>query len=163
MRVGTSATRVYGEVNSQNANPVVNTRLPPQAFQSCKIHRITDEATLKQPVPIRAALIGSDRCEAEGISVRAAAPVLALCRSLVAAGHDPRQPLHAYRGNVLALRVRSIGEGVQLAIGGDGIGFRRRHGPPGASYLFCQTGRGLTQASPSHDQISPNVKSDRSG
>jgi len=46
----------------------------------------------KQPVPIRAALIGSDRCEAGGISVCAAAPVLALCRTL-AAGHDPGRPL----------------------------------------------------------------------
>jgi hypothetical protein len=105
---------------------VVNTRLPPQAFQSCKIHRNTDGATLKQPVPIRAGLIGSDRCEAEGISVCTAAPVLALCRKLVAAGHDPQRPLHAYRGNVLALRVRSIGEGAQFAIAGDGVGFRRR-------------------------------------
>ena len=69
---------------------------------------------------------GSDRCEAEGISVRAAAPVLALCRKLVTAGHDPERPLHAYRGNVLALRVRSIGEGAQLAIAGYGVGFRRR-------------------------------------
>ena len=77
-------------------------------------------------MPIRAVLIGSDRCEAEGISVRAAAPVLALCRKLVTAGHDPERPLHAYRGNVLALRVRSIGEGAQLAIAGDGVGFRRR-------------------------------------
>jgi hypothetical protein len=80
----------------------------------------------KQPVLIRAGLIGSDRCEAGGISVCAAAPVLALCRKLVSAGHDPRRPLHTYRGNVLALRVRSIGEGAQLAIAGDGVGFRRR-------------------------------------
>jgi hypothetical protein len=80
----------------------------------------------KQPAPIRAALIGSDRCEAGGISVCAAAPVLALCRKLVSAGHDPRRPLHAYRGNVLALRVGSISEGAQLAIAGDGVGFRRR-------------------------------------
>src|SRR5262249_41032893 len=52
---------------SKCGSRVVNTRLPPQAFQSCKIHRNTNGATLKQPVPIRAALIGSDRCEAEGI------------------------------------------------------------------------------------------------
>ena len=78
--------------------------------------------SLKQPVPIRAALIGSDRCEAEGISVCGGAPVLALCRKLVSAGHAPRRPLHAYRGNVLAWRVRSIGEGAQLAIAGDGVG-----------------------------------------
>jgi len=45
---------------------------------------------------------------------------------LVTAGHDPERPLHPYRGNVLALWVRSIGEGAQLAIAGDGVGFRRR-------------------------------------
>jgi hypothetical protein len=111
----------------------VNTPLRPQAFQSRAIHRNTDRATPSQPVPIRAALVGSDHCEAEGISVRAAAPVLALCRKLVAAGHDPGRPLHAYRGNVLALRVRSIGEGAQLAIVGDGVGFRRRKEPLAAS------------------------------
>ena len=104
----------------------MNTSLRPRAFQSRAIHRNTDRATPGQPAPIRAALIGSDRCEAEGISVRAVAPVLALCRKLVTAGHDPERPLHAYRGNVLALRVRSIGEGAQLAIAGDGVGFRRR-------------------------------------
>jgi hypothetical protein len=113
----------------------VNTRPPPQAFQSRRIQRNADRPTPEQCVPIRAALIGSHRCEAEGISVCAAAPVLALCRKLVSAGHDPRRPLHAYRGNVLALRVRSIGEGMQLAIAGDGVGFRRRKGVAAASHM----------------------------
>ena len=39
--------------------------------------------------PIRAELTGSNLCSALGITARAAAPVLALCRQLVAAGHDP--------------------------------------------------------------------------
>jgi hypothetical protein len=51
----------------------------------------------------------------------------------VLAGHDPRRSLHAYRGNVLALRVRSIGEGAQVAIAGDGVGFRRRKEPAAPS------------------------------
>ena len=34
--------------------------------------------------PIRATLVGSDRCDAEGISARGYAPVLDLCRELVA-------------------------------------------------------------------------------
>jgi hypothetical protein len=107
----------------------------------------------KQPVPIRAALIGSDRCEAEGISVCAAAPVLAMCRKLVAAGHDQRRPLHAYRGNVLALRVRSIGEGAELAIAGDGVGFRRRKEPAAASRCdFASPPVVAEQALPSRDQ-----------
>ena len=46
-------------------------------------------------VPIYATLTGANRCEALGIIRRGSAPLLALCRALVAAGHDPRRPLHA--------------------------------------------------------------------
>src|SRR5262249_52486664 len=63
---------------------------------------------------IRAVLIGAGRCEAEGIIAHA--PVLDLCRALIKAGHDPKRALHAYRGEVLALAVRSIGQGAQLAV-----------------------------------------------
>jgi hypothetical protein len=66
--------------------------------------------------PIRAVLIRSDRCEAEGIIAYGYAPVLDLCRALIKAGHDPKRALHAYRGEVLALAVRSIGEGAQLTV-----------------------------------------------
>jgi hypothetical protein len=52
-------------------------------------------------IPIRAEITGFDRCEAEGHAVRAAAPVLALCRRVVEAGYDPATPLHAYRGGTL--------------------------------------------------------------
>ena len=41
--------------------------------------------------PIRAVLIGSDRCEAEGIIAHGYAPVLDLCRALIKAGHDPSE------------------------------------------------------------------------
>jgi hypothetical protein len=61
--------------------------------------------------PVRAAIIGDNTCTAEGITARSHAPVLALCRKLIEAGYDPPRPLHAYRGNTLSLRVRSIGEG----------------------------------------------------
>jgi len=64
--------------------------------------------------PIRAALIGGDHCVALGLKVRAVAPVLALCRKLMDAGYDPALPLHAYRGDTLALKVCSIGEGAHL-------------------------------------------------
>jgi hypothetical protein len=47
--------------------------------------------------PIRATLIGSNCCEALGITARGRTPVLDLCRALLKAGHDPRRPLHAYR------------------------------------------------------------------
>src|SRR6516164_9622984 len=50
-------------------------------------------------------------------------PVLALCRELIAAGHDPSRPLHAYRDGVLALRIRSIGEAARLRVATHGVGF----------------------------------------
>ena len=65
---------------------------------------------------IRADLIGSNACSALGIIAHSHAPVLALCRRLIAAGHDPKKPLEAYRGNTLCLRVRSIGEAAQLTV-----------------------------------------------
>jgi hypothetical protein len=68
--------------------------------------------------------IASNACTALGITARAEAPVLALCRLLVAAGHDPGQPLHAYRGDVLCLKVRSIGEGAQLECNQTGFSVR---------------------------------------
>ena len=74
--------------------------------------------------PIRATLIGSDRCEAEGIVACGYAPVLDLCRELIEAGHDPERALHAYRSGVLALAVRSLGDGAELTVADD------RHGTP---------------------------------
>jgi hypothetical protein len=76
------------------------------------------------PTPIRATLLGSNRCEALGFTGRGHSPVFALCRALVAAGHDPRRPLHAYRGDVLALSISSIGEGAQLTVREDRCGPR---------------------------------------
>jgi hypothetical protein len=76
-------------------------------------------------IPIHATLVGSNRCEALGATARGSTPVLALCRALVTAGHDPRRPLHAYRGDVLALLVRSIGEGACLRVATHGVGFER--------------------------------------
>jgi hypothetical protein len=42
------------------------------------------------------------------------------------AGHDPTTGLEAYRGDVLCLKVRSIGEAAQFEINAYGTGFRRR-------------------------------------
>jgi hypothetical protein len=78
---------------------------------------------------ILAELTGSDRCTALGITVNAYAPVLSLCRQLVAAGHDPAMPLDGYRGGVLALQVRSIGEAAGLDINSKGTGFVRLRSP----------------------------------
>jgi hypothetical protein len=83
--------------------------------------------------PIRATLIGCDRCEVEGYAVRAYAPLPAMCRELVAAGYDPATPLEAYRGDMLCLKARSIGEGANLEINGDGVGLRQHRKPDAAS------------------------------
>ena len=71
---------------------------------------------------IIAELIGSNTCTAAGVTVVDHAPVLALCRALVTAGQDLNRPLHAYRGDVLCLCVRSIGEGARLAVEDDRYG-----------------------------------------
>jgi hypothetical protein len=81
---------------------------------------------------ITARLSGSDICEAEGITVRGNAPVLAMCRELIRAGYDPTRVLEAYRGDILCLRVRSIGEGARLTIEDNKQGtpaLRRWRGP----------------------------------
>jgi hypothetical protein len=77
---------------------------------------------------IRGELISSNFCEAAGLTATGPTPVLALCRELLAAGFDRRQPLHAYRGDKVALYVRSIGEGARLAVEDSKLGrptFRR--------------------------------------
>ena len=76
------------------------------------------EAARKPPnqTPIIARLCGSDTCDAEGIVVRGNAPVLAMCRKLIEAGFDPARSLEAYRGDMLCLKVRSIGEGAALTV-----------------------------------------------
>jgi hypothetical protein len=86
---------------------------------------------------VRAELIGS-----EGFTARANSPVLALCRLLIAAGIDPDRPLNAYRDDMLALRVRTIGEAADLEINSKGTGFVRcrqavRRGPPIAQNLVA--------------------------
>jgi len=70
-------------------------------------------------------LAGSDVCTAPGIIARSYAPVLALCRRLIEAGIDPHRPLHVYRGDTLALVVRSIAEGARLTVGDNRLGHPR--------------------------------------
>ena len=68
---------------------------------------------------LRAELIGSNTAIAIGITAIGYAPVLMLCRSLIVAGYDPATPLVAYRGLMLCLTVRSIGEAAGLTIEDD--------------------------------------------
>jgi hypothetical protein len=65
---------------------------------------------------IRAELVGIDTCIAAGQVARGAAPVLAMCRQLIEDGHDPELSLRAYRGDVLCITVRTIGEGAALTV-----------------------------------------------
>jgi hypothetical protein len=80
--------------------------------------------------PVRAELTGSDRCRALGIETHG---LLDLCRKLIAAGSEPTLPLEAYRGDILCLRIRSIGEGARLRVASHGIGFEALQGCTGAS------------------------------
>jgi hypothetical protein len=73
----------------------------------------------KNQPPIRAQIVGTFECSALGVSVHADAPVLSLCRALIAAGHDRRAPLHAYRGDILSLRIKSIGYGAKWTVQDD--------------------------------------------
>jgi hypothetical protein len=83
-------------------------------------------ADRKTATAIRAELIGDDQATALGIEARSAAPLLDLCRKLVAARHDPASALNAYRGATLSLIVRSIGEAADLEVNSKGTGFVRR-------------------------------------
>jgi len=68
------------------------------------------------------------RARALGVEViatrRSDAVVCALCRRLVEAGHDPATPMEVYRGQTLALHVRSIGEAAKLTVTEAGFGPR---------------------------------------
>ena len=85
-----------------------------------------------QPWPVRAELVGSDQCSASRIVAHGYTPVLGLCRELVSIGINPATALHVYRGDLLCLVVRSIGDGAALEINGDGTGFRPLRQPDAA-------------------------------
>lgn len=80
------------------------------------------QTALRPRAAIRADLIGHDTCTALGVTVRGAAPVLALCRQLIDAGYGPATSLEAWRGSILCLRVRSIAECAKLAVVAAGNG-----------------------------------------
>ena len=91
-----------------SANPFAEDARNPEIEQnSCKEHRLAQ---------IAARLTGSHRCEALGIVATGHAPVLALCRQLLAAGIDPDAELVVYRNGVLSLRIQSIRTATRLTI-----------------------------------------------
>ncbi len=71
---------------------------------------------ISKPPTIRAELAFGDTCTAAGLTATGAAPVLVLCRRLLEAGHDPATRLQAWRGSILCLVVRSIGEAAGLTV-----------------------------------------------
>jgi hypothetical protein len=77
---------------------------------------------------IRAEFVGSKTCTAAGHCGQGNTPVLALCRTLIAAGMDADAALEVFRRGTLALRVRSVGEAAQLTVRDNRFGepqFRR--------------------------------------
>ena len=79
------------------------------------IHRKTETSTPQgerfsaPQAAIRAELIADDSCCALGMTVHGPAPVLALCRLLVEAGHDPATPLRFGAARSLAFEsARSV-------------------------------------------------------
>jgi len=106
---------------------------------------------------IHASLAGCNSCSALGITVTGYAPALALCRELLRTGHEPDRPLHVYRGSVLALKIRSIGEGAGLTVEDDRYGrprirrWRERSKLRGAEPV-------VRPISPAVDQHPPSIK-----
>jgi hypothetical protein len=99
---------------------------------------------------IRAELIGDRNAIAAGVTAHGRAPVLELCRRLVASGHDAHLQLEAYRGDVLALTVKSIGVGAKLTVDeSHGCRFVRFRGEgqqtPDLASPMRQTGPGLVK------------------
>jgi hypothetical protein len=77
---------------------------------------------------LRAELVGIE-CRGCEISTRGEAPILELCRRLIALGHDPGRGLRVYRHGVLAIEVRAIGEAAELTVNGRATGFIKRPAP----------------------------------
>src|SRR5262245_38479680 len=97
-------------------------------------HQLDQQVAAQTQNPIRAELLGADQCSANGIVATGYAPVLELCRQLMAEGYDPSTPMQVYRGSTLALRVSSIGTAAASEINSKGTGLIARspvrRGPP---------------------------------
>jgi hypothetical protein len=116
-----------------------------RAADGCGGTLLTDRHQLAKPSgAITAVIAGCNNCTALGLTAQSSAPVIALCRRLVDADHDPALPMHVYRGDTLALIVRSIGAAANLEIHGTGTHFvgrrDRRIAPPIASTAPAGTG-----------------------
>jgi hypothetical protein len=74
------------------------------------------ETTKRTAPPIIGCLIGNDTCEVEGLKVTGYSPALLACRELLRQGVSPDRTLELYRNGILAIRIRSIGEGASYTV-----------------------------------------------
>jgi hypothetical protein len=126
------AAYLFSELPS--ANPFAEDGRNPEIGQNSRIAQIA------------ARLTGSHRCEALGIVATGHAPVLMLCRELLAAGVNPDAELAVYRNGVLSLRVQSVSAGARLTVedGTTGVPRFRRARPSrrGAASPARKNGKG---------------------
>ena len=101
------------------------------AFRQNEPAELNSQNQAKQVIP--AELTGSDTCTSAGITAQGHAPVLALCRALLAQGLDPDAALTVYRNGAEALRIRRIGEAAKLTVRDDDRGPRFRRWEPSQS------------------------------
>jgi hypothetical protein len=100
-----------------------------------------------------AELIGSDTCSAGGVTVQGSAPVLVMCRQLLAQGLSLDAALAVYRGATLALRVHAFGEAAKLEVKSHGTDFRAPPcKAPDPAHAFPGPGRHLPMGG--HSQMS---------
>jgi hypothetical protein len=90
-------------------------------IRNARISKPSFKKSLAQVV--LAELSGSDTCLAAGLVVRGHAPVLVLCRELIAAGLDPDRAMEVFRGATLALHIRTIGQAAGLELNSHGTAF----------------------------------------
>ena len=109
----------------------------------------TNTPTKGKLLAIRARLVGSNTCSAAGKTAFGPAPVLTLCRQLVAAGLDRNLALEVYRGPTLALFVRRIGEAAKLTVRES-----TRDGRPRFARLSSDGSAPMRKLSPAGERIS---------
>jgi len=84
--------------------------------------------------PIKGRLIGDHTCHVGNLPTNADTPIFEMCRLLLLHGYAPGRPLLVFRGNTLAVTVRTIREGAGLSVNGKGSAFYRLRkvciGPP---------------------------------
>jgi hypothetical protein len=64
----------------------------------------------------RVEITGNSTATACNITCEGRTPILKLCRALLRKAYDPSLSLRCYRGDVLALTIRTIGNGAKLTV-----------------------------------------------